>query len=112
MCVFFFDQKTAFETRIRDWSSDVCSSVLQEIGVTEAIWLHSGGGKHPRPKHLAFNRSEESRVGKESGSTCRSRWSPYNETIQHTLKQHLGLIAQPHDTIITIYSPSYNAART
>src|SRR3546814_7282779 len=25
-------------------------------------------------------RSEESRVGKECGSTCRSRWSPYHET--------------------------------
>src|SRR3546814_4724429 len=25
-CVFFFKQKTAYEMRIRDWSSDVCSS--------------------------------------------------------------------------------------
>eukprot|EP01043_Picozoa_sp_COSAG02_P127706 COSAG02_NODE_65100_length_259_cov_0.518750_1_plen_46_part_01 len=24
--VFFFKQKTAYEIRIRDWSSDVCSS--------------------------------------------------------------------------------------
>ena len=24
-----------------------------EIGVTEAVWLHSGGGKHPRPAHVA-----------------------------------------------------------
>src|SRR3546814_9906995 len=29
MCVFFFvKQKTAYEMRIRDWSSDVCSSDL------------------------------------------------------------------------------------
>src|SRR3546814_13935968 len=27
---------------------------------------------------LPFDRSEERRVGKECGSTCRSRWSPYN----------------------------------
>src|SRR3546814_17690076 len=26
----------------------------------------------------AKNRSEERRVGKECGSTCRSRWSPYH----------------------------------
>src|SRR3546814_8380772 len=26
---FFFKQKTAYERRIRDWSSDVCSSDLQ-----------------------------------------------------------------------------------
>src|SRR3546814_7621456 len=28
--VFFFKQKTAYEMRISDWSSDVCSSDLQE----------------------------------------------------------------------------------
>src|SRR3546814_17062536 len=28
MCLFFFKQKTAYEMRISDWSSDVCSSDL------------------------------------------------------------------------------------
>src|SRR3546814_6701511 len=28
-CLFFFKQKTAYEMRISDWSSDVCSSDLQ-----------------------------------------------------------------------------------
>src|SRR3546814_19046894 len=28
MCFFFFKQKTAYEMRISDWSSDVCSSDL------------------------------------------------------------------------------------
>lgn len=23
-----------------------------QIGITEAVWLHSGGGKHPRPNHV------------------------------------------------------------
>src|SRR3546814_1837325 len=34
-CFFFFKQKTAYEMRISDWSSDVCSSDLipfDEIG--------------------------------------------------------------------------------
>src|SRR3546814_3597201 len=34
MCVFlffFFKQKTAYELRISDWSSDVCSSDLLEL---------------------------------------------------------------------------------
>src|SRR3546814_9106293 len=31
-CVFFFKQKTAYETRISDWSSDVCSSDLDACG--------------------------------------------------------------------------------
>src|SRR3546814_5028057 len=28
-CFFFFKQKTAYEMRISDWSSDVCSSDLE-----------------------------------------------------------------------------------
>src|SRR3546814_7273553 len=28
LCFFFFNQKTAYELRISDWSSDVCSSDL------------------------------------------------------------------------------------
>src|SRR3546814_3629954 len=28
-CLFFFKQKTAYELRISDWSSDVCSSDLR-----------------------------------------------------------------------------------
>src|SRR3546814_4313939 len=93
MCVFvffFFKQKTAYEMRISDWSSDVCSSDL---------WLQKGGAleqagdwENARPAlekalELAPNepivlnylgRSEERRVGKECVSTCRSRWSPYH----------------------------------
>ena len=26
-----------------------------ELGITEAIWLHSAGGKKPRPEHVAFS---------------------------------------------------------
>src|SRR3546814_20471886 len=32
------------------------------------------------------DRSEERRVGKEGGSTCRSRWSPYHEKTKQTKK--------------------------
>src|SRR3546814_5190382 len=31
LCFFFFKQKTAYEMRISDWSSDVCSSDLLGI---------------------------------------------------------------------------------
>src|SRR3546814_3445726 len=31
--VFFFKQKTAYEMRISDWSSDVCSSDLVRAGI-------------------------------------------------------------------------------
>src|SRR3546814_2066566 len=35
--VFFFKQKTAYEMRISDWSSDVCSSDLRESAAGLAV---------------------------------------------------------------------------
>src|SRR3546814_3335372 len=43
MCVFFFKQKTAYEMRISDWSSDVCSSDLVVHGAAVGLALHPGG---------------------------------------------------------------------
>src|SRR3546814_15323 len=40
ICFFFFKQKTAYEMRISDWSSDVCSSDL----IDDAVTLH----QHPK----------------------------------------------------------------
>src|SRR3546814_3406095 len=36
VCFFFFKQKTAYEMRISDWSSDVCSSDLASVDFREA----------------------------------------------------------------------------
>src|SRR3546814_11895219 len=36
LSVFFFKQKTAYEMRISDWSSDVCSSDLATVVATES----------------------------------------------------------------------------
>src|SRR3546814_3132608 len=35
---FFFKQKTAYEMRISDWSSDVCSSDLRLRGTRVELW--------------------------------------------------------------------------
>src|SRR3546814_14493131 len=37
MFVFFFKQKTAYEMRISDWSSDVCSSDLKRMADLELL---------------------------------------------------------------------------
>src|SRR3546814_2947044 len=38
LCVFFFfKQKTAYEMRISDWSSDVCSSDLHKLGLVDPV---------------------------------------------------------------------------
>src|SRR3546814_8858249 len=104
MCVvfcFFFKQKTAYEMRISDWSSDVCSSDLtgdmqmKKAVIAAVLAMQAAGALAAAPagsvsaadpgaiaEVLEFAgykaRSEERRVGKECVSTCRSRWSPYH----------------------------------
>src|SRR3546814_7979458 len=86
MHVFFFKQKTAYEMRISDWSSDVCSSDLrigdhrppgvQRHDPVRTLPWRVGTDLNGRGsiRQIRPMRSEERRVGKESGSTCRSRW--------------------------------------
>src|SRR3546814_9635734 len=52
-CFFFFKQKTAYEMRISDWSSDVCSSDL----------LHLAGNPALARRHDAFCRGEQTADG-------------------------------------------------
>src|SRR3546814_10401381 len=79
--IFFFKQKTAYEMRISDWSSDVCSS---DLSVFFAPASRRSATRNGPPLGAGFlwivqvKRSEERRVGKECVSTCRSRWSPYH----------------------------------
>src|SRR3546814_9762266 len=99
---FFFKQKTAYEMRISDWSSDVCSSDLcnMDIGTLEngigqdrsrdadkdvhedaVTHVHQLAGEPARQSadnDRCNPRSEDRRVGKECVSTCRSRWSAYH----------------------------------
>src|SRR3546814_8404349 len=79
---FFFKQKTAYEMRISDWSSDVCSSDLLSPPPSPTISCCRRPRRsrltRPRKPARATIRSEERRVGKECVSTCRSRWSPYH----------------------------------
>src|SRR3546814_9780568 len=103
-CVFFFKQKTAYEWRISDWSSDVCSSDLcldsggilvpespcgvrpgtidftrpNAYYVSPLVIIENGDVEEVARTDARARRSEERRVGKECVRTCRSRWSPYH----------------------------------
>src|SRR3546814_14036010 len=76
--VFFFKQKTAYEMRISDWSSDVCSSDLRAAAGTRRCPAVAVPRYPVGLRRAVGHRSEERRVGKECVSTCRSRWSPYH----------------------------------
>src|SRR3546814_7285066 len=96
-CIFFFKQKTAYELRISDWSSDVCSSdlpparrgahaadskalaalVCKAVRPGDSLLVKGSlGSRMTVVVEALLARSEERRVGKECVSTCRSRWSP------------------------------------
>src|SRR3546814_7265534 len=78
--VVFFKQKTAYEMRISDWSSDVCASDLEIHQFFRGFLPQVSSFPQVPPDHPCQTkcRSEERRVGKECVSTCRSRWSPYH----------------------------------
>src|SRR3546814_21021983 len=127
VCFFFFKQKTAYEMRISDWSSDVCSSDLlgRLVRAVAELTARCLTGEIPAfagmttliisviPAQAGIppvHRSEERRVGKECVSTCRSRWSPYHYKKTKELDQppHLHSIQQkynqPHSTLLNQYA--------
>src|SRR3546814_14411561 len=55
-CVFFFKQKTAYEMRISDWSSDVCSSDLHRRFLRQRRRAKRGGDRREAGPslHLVF----------------------------------------------------------
>src|SRR3546814_15660377 len=70
------------------WSSSAAQSSSVAVGVSlhaSPILTWQFGSGAPRSSSVVFGsyasddsvRSEERRVGKECGSTCRSRWWPY-----------------------------------
>src|SRR3546814_17060674 len=103
VCFFFFKQKTAYEMRISDWSSDVCSSdlIISDAGLmgyaNTSVYCASKGGATLLTTslglELAPQSSEERRVGKECVSTCRSRWSQAHQkkNYQNNVYQYLQL---------------------
>src|SRR3546814_3678182 len=99
LCIFFFfKQKTAYEMRISDWSSDVCCSDLVVARAETPFSRADPATLSARPgqvvvqpgnslwriarriygEGLRYTRSAERRVGKECVSTFRSRRSPYH----------------------------------
>src|SRR3546814_1471251 len=80
-CFFFFKQKTAYEMRISDWSSDVCSSDLSPAGCRSRQHnpeAHAdGGGFLRKPPLQALGPARRSTMA----STIRTRRCPNALTI-------------------------------
>src|SRR3546814_2587909 len=62
-CVFFFKQKTAYEMRISDWSSDVCSSDLVEGRAAGQRFADDRQFEHRLAARIAADEAEQAAVG-------------------------------------------------
>src|SRR3546814_8370232 len=71
---FFFKQKTAYEMRISDWSSDVCSSDLTVVGSVNqgggvafnSDWLKDNGGAQLlKAIDDVWNTTDDSQIAKK-----------------------------------------------
>src|SRR3546814_11470159 len=68
MCLvfFFFKQKTAYEMRISDWSSDVCSSDLGDVAVGTDEWK----GRVRRPAVQEHRHDRQRLAGAPEHDAC------------------------------------------
>src|SRR3546814_15056199 len=74
-CIFVFKQKTAYEMRISDWSSDVCSSDLRTGDVVGGLQATQGSGVDPGLAHtVGRGAGEQRQIGRAS---CRERVCKY-----------------------------------
>src|SRR3546814_19877526 len=80
---FFFKQKTAYEMRISDWSSDVCSSDLPPDGKgvsRQDLHRRTGGRRQLQLQHLPVHGAEHDgealRRAARSGTADRDRGGP------------------------------------
>src|SRR3546814_2351003 len=89
LCFFFFKQKTAYEMRISDWSSDVCSSDLRDDGLFYRLLperkgrLAAGG----RFQVLAFSERERGRDARNWGDDypfASGAWRRVRRSEEHT----------------------------
>src|SRR3546814_6137970 len=77
---FFFKQKTAYEMRISDWSSDVCSSDLSQALPAEPECLADPGtlpGALGRGADRSLSRRGPAHAGEIGRASCRERVCQY-----------------------------------
>src|SRR3546814_7891161 len=82
---FFFKQKTAYEMRISDWSSDVCSSDLNMVALAKAVpdfhacdARHRHSLRHIDALELGARRATDDSADAEIGrASCRDRVCQY-----------------------------------
>src|SRR3546814_13612063 len=81
MLFFFFKQKTAYEMRISDWSSDVCSSDLDHRNEPQKKEVDRHIDAWPARRCANQKATTPARRHKTAASTRRETFGPTDETV-------------------------------
>src|SRR3546814_10519543 len=93
-CVFFFKQKTAYEMRISDWSSDVCSS---DLLLAVALDLGAGGDRQQFMPDVATHPGRLVELDR-LGADAADHLAADQHLVGHHLADHAGILAARKST--------------
>src|SRR3546814_3899174 len=92
---FFFKQKTAYEVRISDWSSDVCSSDLSSGDTGKAYGAASGRVGSPWSSHANRAAAQRNSLGGKESPINRTESGPINVIRQERDNGHRRNLERP-----------------
>src|SRR3546814_1684981 len=102
ICIFFFKQNTAYEMRISDWSSDVCSS---DLASPDRVHRH-GNGHCVRPASIRDARASAAPRPRRRRRSRRQRLQPVVADLyaaqlaaDHVARAPLQVTADPVDLL-------------
>src|SRR3546814_1690282 len=116
--IFFFKQKTAYDMRISDWSSDVCSSDLELLGTRQYVVLVAAQFSEGQQGRDAPGQPQDGHHGAQpwSASThatvrhC-SRGTPQRNSLQGTRSEERRVGTECVSTCRSGWSP-YHVKKT
>src|SRR3546814_5301891 len=88
--MFFFKQKTAYEMRISDWSSDVCSSDLIHLCNEIGQGVHGRLVDLCRPVHPKFATAVTIAAGADMDAVVVDSRACANECVNYLKEQRIG----------------------
>src|SRR3546814_16506608 len=117
VCIFFFKQKTAYEMRISDWSSDVCSSDLPNPIEVDFVIVGALIGTDPAllipriPEKIGLLGLQEPMRQSLPDTVAELHLQPRNQRRPHAIRRHRNGLKHAHDHLLHFCPPSTDTRR-